>query len=47
MSGCAGLRNPIAHACGTLDMGRMYDELPAGRDALAGAAAEVAKIPGA
>ncbi len=47
MSGCAGLRNPIAHACGTLDMGRMYDERPAGRDALAGFAAEAAKIPGA
>jgi uncharacterized protein YutE (UPF0331/DUF86 family) len=44
MTGCAGLRNLIAHAYGSLDVGRMYDELPAGRDALAAFCAEVATI---
>ena len=34
LSSCAGLRNLIAHAYGSLDLGRRYDELPRGRDAL-------------
>lgn len=44
MARCAGLRNLIAHAYGTLDLGRMYDELPKGRDALRGFCAEIAKL---
>ena len=34
MASCAGLRNLIAHAYGSLDLGRLYEELPAGVDAL-------------
>jgi uncharacterized protein YutE (UPF0331/DUF86 family) len=44
MAGCAGLRNLIAHTYGTLDLGRMYDELPLGRDALRGFCAEIAAL---
>ncbi|HEY3351662.1 MAG TPA: DUF86 domain-containing protein [Polyangia bacterium] len=42
MAGCAGLRNLIAHSYGTLDLGRVYDELPAGEVALRAFCAEVA-----
>jgi uncharacterized protein YutE (UPF0331/DUF86 family) len=42
MAGCAGLRNLIAHAYGSLDLGRLYDELPLGRDALLAFCAELA-----
>jgi uncharacterized protein YutE (UPF0331/DUF86 family) len=34
MARCAGLRNLIAHAYGSLDLGRLYDETPAGLTAL-------------
>lgn len=44
MAGCAGLRNLIAHAYGTLDLGRLYDELPKGRDALRAFCAEIAVL---
>ena len=44
MAGCAGLRNLIAHAYGSLDLGRMYDELPAGRDALLAFCGEMADL---
>lgn len=44
MAGCAGLRNLIAHAYGTLDIGRLYDELPAGRDALLSFCGEIADL---
>lgn len=44
MAGCAGLRNLIAHTYGSLDLGRMYDELPLGRDALRGFCAEIASL---
>jgi uncharacterized protein YutE (UPF0331/DUF86 family) len=44
MASCAGLRNLIAHAYGNLDLGRMYDELPLGRDALRGFCAEIASL---
>jgi uncharacterized protein YutE (UPF0331/DUF86 family) len=42
MAACAGLRNLIAHAYGSVDLGRLHDELPHGRDALAAYCAEVA-----
>lgn len=42
MGGCAGLRNLIAHAYGSLDLGRLFDELPGGRDALLAFCAEIA-----
>lgn len=41
MAGCAGLRNLIAHSYGTLDLGRLYDELPAGVSALRAYCAEI------
>lgn len=41
MGACAGLRNLIAHAYGSLDLGRLYDELPYGRDALMAFSAEL------
>ncbi len=44
MGQCAGLRNLIAHAYGSLDLGRLYDELPAGRDALLGFCGELATL---
>ena len=44
MAGRAGLRNLIAHAYGTLDLGRMHDELPKGRDALRAFCAEIATL---
>ena len=34
LAGCAGLRNLIAHAYGSLDLARLYAELPAGLAAL-------------
>jgi uncharacterized protein YutE (UPF0331/DUF86 family) len=43
MARCAGLRNLIAHAYGTLDLGRLYDELPAGRATLERFCAEMAR----
>lgn len=42
MAKCAGLRNLIAHAYGSLDLGRLYDELPSGRDALLAFCGELA-----
>jgi len=42
MARCAGLRNLIAHAYGTLDLGRLYDEIPAGVSALCAFSAEIA-----
>ena len=45
MAGCAGLRNLIAHAYGSIDTTRLYDELPLGRDALAAFCGEIAAIP--
>lgn len=42
MGGCAGLRNLIAHAYGSLDLQRLFTELPAGRDALRAFAAAMA-----
>ena len=42
MGGCAGLRNLIAHAYGSLDLQRLFNELPAGRDALRAFAAALA-----
>ena len=42
MGGCAGLRNLIAHAYGSLDLQRLYIELPSGRDALRAFAAALA-----
>lgn len=44
MAGCAGLRNLIAHAYGSLDLARLYDELPAGRDALLAFCGEIAAL---
>lgn len=44
MAGCAGLRNLIAHAYGSLDLARLYDELPHGRDALLAFCGEAAVI---
>lgn len=44
MAACAGLRNLIAHAYGTLDLGRLHDELPLGRDALLAFSGEVAQV---
>jgi uncharacterized protein YutE (UPF0331/DUF86 family) len=44
MAGCAGLRNLIAHAYGSLDLARLHDELPAGRDALLAFCGELACI---
>jgi uncharacterized protein YutE (UPF0331/DUF86 family) len=44
MGGCAGLRNLIAHAYGQLDLARLHDELPGGRDALLAFCAEVASL---
>lgn len=44
MAGCAGLRKLIAHAYGSLDTARLYDELPLGRDALTAFCGEVAAI---
>jgi uncharacterized protein YutE (UPF0331/DUF86 family) len=38
---CAGLRNLIAHAYGKLDLGRLYDEVPAGLMALEAFCAEI------
>ena len=42
MAGCAGLRNLIAHSYGNLDLARLYDELPRGRDALLAFCGELA-----
>ena len=42
MGGCAGMRNLIAHAYGSLDLQRLYAELPRGRDALQAFAAALA-----
>jgi uncharacterized protein YutE (UPF0331/DUF86 family) len=42
MAGCAGVRNLIAHTYGSLDLGRLYDELPLGKDALLSFCAELA-----
>ncbi len=42
MGGRAGLRNLIAHAYGSLDLQRLFTELPAGRDALRAFAAALA-----
>lgn len=42
MGSCAGLRNLIAHAYGSLDLGRLFDELPRGRDTLLAFTAEIA-----
>jgi uncharacterized protein YutE (UPF0331/DUF86 family) len=39
---CAGLRNLIAHAYGTLDLGRLHGEIPAGVAALRALCAELA-----
>lgn len=44
MAGCAGLRNLIAHAYGNLDLGRLFDELPRGRDALLAFCGEMAGL---
>ncbi|MBX3125339.1 MAG: DUF86 domain-containing protein [Polyangiaceae bacterium] len=44
MAGCVGLRNLIAHAYGSLDLARLYDELPAGRDALLAFCGEIAAL---
>lgn len=44
MGGCAGLRNLIAHAYGSLDVGKLYDELALGRDALIAYCGELAQI---
>jgi uncharacterized protein YutE (UPF0331/DUF86 family) len=41
MARCAGLRNLIAHAYGSLDLGRLYDETPAGLAALQAFSQEV------
>ncbi len=38
---CAGLRNLIAHAYGKLDLGRLYDEVPAGIMALEAFSSEI------
>jgi uncharacterized protein YutE (UPF0331/DUF86 family) len=43
MSLCAGLRNLIAHTYGSLDMERLFTELPAGLQALEDFRSEVAK----
>lgn len=45
MAECAGLRNLIAHSYGNLDLARLYDELPLGRDALLAFCGEVADLP--
>ncbi len=45
MARCAGLRNLIARAYGTLDLGRLYEELPAGAAALKAFCAQVAARP--
>ncbi len=45
MGRCAGLRNLIAHAYGTLDLGRLYDEVPDGMAALRAFCAEIARQP--
>ena len=42
LGGCAGLRNLIAHAYGSLDLERLFNELPSARDALRAFAAAVA-----
>jgi len=42
MARCAGVRNLIAHSYGTLDLGRVYDEIPAGISALRAFSGEVA-----
>jgi uncharacterized protein YutE (UPF0331/DUF86 family) len=42
MARCAGLRNLIAHAYGTLDLGRLHGEIPAGVAALRAFAGELA-----
>lgn len=44
MTGCAGLRNLIAHAYGNLDLARLHDELPRGRDALLAFSGELAVL---
>lgn len=44
MAGCAGLRNLIAHAYGSLDLARLHDELPHGRDALLAFCGELAML---
>ena len=42
LAACAGARNRIAHAYGTVDSGRLYDEIPAGLSALERFAAALA-----
>jgi uncharacterized protein YutE (UPF0331/DUF86 family) len=44
MAGCAGLRNLIAHAYGRIDLARLHDELPFGRDALLAFCGELADV---
>ncbi|MBI2394760.1 MAG: DUF86 domain-containing protein [Deltaproteobacteria bacterium] len=46
MAGCAGLRNLIAHTYGSVDLARLHDELPLGRDALLAFSAEIAAASG-
>jgi len=43
MARCAGLRNLIAHAYGTLDLGRLHGEIPAGVAALRAFGSELAR----
>jgi uncharacterized protein YutE (UPF0331/DUF86 family) len=43
MARCAGLRNLIAHAYGTLDLGRLHGEIPAGVAALRSFSGELAR----
>lgn len=43
MARCAGLRNLIAHAYGSLDLGRLHGEIPAGVAALRAFAGELVR----
>lgn len=44
MARCAGLRNLIAHSYGGLDLGRLYEELPAGVTAIESFCAEIGAL---